>query len=378
MPPSKSQLLLAGAGHAHLALLKHGKPLRDAGLDMTVIAPGRHHYYSGMGPGMLSGKYRPEEIRFDVFAMARDAGARVVVDRVTRIDATARLVHLAGGDVLPYDILSCNLGSRIPDLPRPEPGAPSPAVHTVKPIEGLLAAREALLAQVTRTAPRESPRIVVAGGGPAGVEVAGGAWRLLRDAGVARPRVTLVAGRRMLPAFPEATRALAMASFQARDMAVVEGARARAVAAAGLELDTGEIREADMVFLALGVRPSPVFADSGLPVGEDGGLLTTRTLQSVAHPEILGGGDCITLEDFALHRVGVHAVRQNPILLHNVQALHAGTPLRRYEPSNTYLLLLNLGDDTAILHRWGLSHRGKRWMRLKDWIDRRFMRMYQE
>ena len=56
-------LVIVGAGHAHLTILKNLRELKNAGFDVTVVSSSSLHYYSGMGPGMLSGIYRPEELK---------------------------------------------------------------------------------------------------------------------------------------------------------------------------------------------------------------------------------------------------------------------------------------------------------------------------
>ena len=113
-------------------------------------------------------------------------------------------------------------------------------------------------------------------------------------------------------------------------------------------LKDGRMLPFDMIFLALGVRPSTLFEKSGIPTGPDGGLLVNEFLQSVAFPEIFGGGDCIYFQPQPLDKVGVYAVRENPILLHNLKAALEGRALRRFKPGGAYLLLFNLGDDRAI------------------------------
>ena len=89
---------------------------------------------------------------------------------------------------LPYDVLSLNAGSRVPI-----PGGISrlpPDVWTVKPIERLVEARQRL-AELARSRGRVA--VLVVGGGPAGLEVAGNALStLVRAGGI--PRVTLAAG----------------------------------------------------------------------------------------------------------------------------------------------------------------------------------------
>ena len=133
------RLVLAGGGHAHMLTLAHLEEFTDKGFEVTVIGPDTHHYYSGMGPGMLSGIYSPEEIRFHVKKMVEDRGAAFVEGHVEQVEANNRLLRLASGESINYDVVSFNTGSYVPaeGLPGPESN-----VFPVKPIENLLRARE--------------------------------------------------------------------------------------------------------------------------------------------------------------------------------------------------------------------------------------------
>jgi NADH dehydrogenase FAD-containing subunit len=75
--------------------------------------------------------------------------------------------------------------------------------------------------------------------------------------------------------------------------------------------------------------------------------------------------------------VGVYAVRENPILLHNLQAALEGRIMRRFKPGGDYLLIFNMGDDRAIFWKRQFVFAGKLAFWLKDYIDRRFMRKFQ-
>ena len=57
------RLVLIGGGHAHMVTLANLGKIIVKGHSVTVIGPSEYHYYSGMGPGMLSGTYRPEDFR---------------------------------------------------------------------------------------------------------------------------------------------------------------------------------------------------------------------------------------------------------------------------------------------------------------------------
>jgi NADH dehydrogenase FAD-containing subunit len=158
---------------------------------------------------------------------------------------------------------------------------------------------------------------------------------------------------------------------------VLEGGRATSVANGKADLNDGRTLSYDLAFIAAGVVPSPIFADSGLPVGEDGGLLVNDQLQSIAHSELFGGGDCISLQGHPLAKVGVYAVRQNPILHANLMAALEERPLVSFKPQPSYLLILNLGNHRGILCKGRWAWEGRLPFLFKDWIDRRFMKTFQ-
>ena len=76
-------------------------------------------------------------------------------------------------------------------------------------------------------------------------------------------------------------------------------------------------------------------------------------------------------------KAGVYAVREAPILDHNLRAAIIGSAPRPYIPQRTFLALLNTADGKALLRWRGLvSHSRPAWW-LKDHIDRAFVRQYQ-
>jgi NADH dehydrogenase FAD-containing subunit len=159
---------------------------------------------------------------------------------------------------------------------------------------------------------------------------------------------------------------------------IIEAGYVRQIEADRVVVENGQEYKADIIFPAVGVRPSLIFAKSGLPVGPDGGLRVNEYLQSVAYPNVFGGGDCIYFEAQPLDKVGVYAVRQNPVLYGNLMACLEGGPLARFTPGGKYLLIYNLGDGEGILSKWSLTFSGRLAFAIKDWIDRRFIRAFQE
>ena len=364
------KLLLAGGGHAHMTILAHMRDLVREGHEVTVVQPSDYHYYSGMGPGMLGTTYTPAEIRFATRHVVEGMGGSFVRDKVTSINAEERQVTLASGQVMDYAVLSCNAGSFIPF---DNIHGDTSNVFTVKPIERL---QEAQRAVISLCATRTRPHVAVVGGGPAALEIAGNVRRLAKLKGRHEPRITLFAGRELLGRFPEKIGKMARESFARQNIEINEDGYVDEISN-GVILQGGRQHHPDLIFVATGVRPSRIFADSGLPTGITGGLLVNQWLQSVKYPEIFGGGDCIDFEPKALDKVGVYAVRENPVLLRNVRAALNGTRMQRFDPGGKYLLLFNMGDDTAIFSKGGLIFRNWLGFLLKDYIDRRFMRHFQ-
>lgn len=363
-------LVLAGGGHAHLTVLANIASTIERGHRVTVIGPSPHHYYSGMGPGMLGGTYRPEEIRFATQAVVERQGGQFLRDQVVRIDAAARTVHLASGQAIAYDVLSCNTGSQIDETLLA--GHDGSGIVTVKPIERLQQARDRVIA----LAGRGPFTIAIAGGGPSAAEIAGNLLQLTKRPGLNQPRIMIFAGGRgLMGRFPEGVRQRVIRTLTSRGVEIVNQ-RVTALSAQEVVTETGRT-PADLVVLASGIVPSPLFRDSQLATGPEGGLLVNRFLHAPDHPQIFGGGDCIFFADEPLDKVGVYAVRQNPILHHNLLATLEGRPLQPFEPGGTYLLIFNLGEGLGVLHKGWLTMEGRAAFWIKDLIDRRFMRRFQ-
>lgn len=365
------RLVLVGGGHAHMMTLARLHEFVERGHEVTVIGPSAHHYYSGMGPGMLGGTYAPEEIRFATRLVVEKQGGRFIEDRVTAIEPEARRIRLSSGDTIPYDVVSFNAGSHVPRVPGAAESAPG--VFTVKPIERLMQARMQLVERMAA-----GPlRVAIVGGGPSSAEIAGNIWQLARQRNSGHVEITIFAGGGFMKRTPDAVRRRIHRVLTRRGIRILETGRIASVRTGSVVEPSGSSHAADMIFLALGVNPSAMFKQAGLAVGPDGGLSVNRHLQCPEHPEIFGGGDCIHFAPKPLAKVGVYAVRQNPVLCDNLMAALEGRPLEEFDPGGDYLLVFNIGGGKGVLHKRGVVFGGRLAFAIKDWIDRRFMRRFQ-
>ncbi|MGH9465447.1 MAG: selenide, water dikinase SelD, partial [Thermoanaerobaculia bacterium] len=371
VPPNSTpprEVVLVGGGHAHVQVLEAFAARPLAGARVTVVVDTPVAVYSGMVPGFVAGQYRAEELEIDVLPLARRAGARLVVARCIGVDAGSRRLVLDGRSSLPYDVASFDVGSIVAGLERP--GVREHALPT-RPIGLLVRGVEQRL-----TNAGAAPRVVVVGGGAGGVELAFTLEARLRGA---EARLTLVQhSAEVLPGVPRALRWKVLAAAARRRIEVLTEREVVRLEPSALILADGEQLPCDLAVWVVGAAAQRLFADSGLPTTERGFVRVRPTLQIEGHDELFAVGDCASLIDHPrTPKAGVYAVRQGPFLTQNLRAFLAGEALRSYVPQGDFLLLLNLGDGTAVGSKWGRSFGGPWVMRWKDRIDRRFMRRFQ-
>ncbi len=362
----KKQLILVGAGHAHLSVLKHLGQFKPLTHDMTVINPSAYHYYSGMAPGMLSGRYRPRDIRFDIQKITTQHQITFLKDRVCRFNPETRQLFLNSGRSLVYDLVSFNTGSIVPAGPiRPDDDTVIPA----KPVENLFHARQ----KITSLLKKGPLRITVAGGGAAGVEIAANIRQLIKNEGKTAD-ITLMAGGGVLNRFHSGFGRCVRKALQRKGVRIIEGPEIKKYFRGRGELGDGSSFQTDLLIWAIGTRPESLFKASGIDTGKKDGLRVNACLQSTSYPDIFAGGDCACFVPRSLPKTGVYAVRQNPVLYHNLMARLTRTPCKRFVPQKAFMMILNMGDGSGILCRNQLVLEGKAAFALKDLIDRQFMK----
>jgi selenide, water dikinase len=361
------ELLLVGGGHAHVQVLRRHLMEPYPGARLTVVLDAPIAVYSGMVPGHVAGQYRSDEVEIDVRALARRAGARVVVSRAVSIDAATHRVHLEGRPPLQFDLCSVNVGSTVfgQDLP----GVVAHAVRS-RPIGHLLAEVDRRLDGLERGA-----AVVVVGAGAAGVELAACLAHRLRDR---KPDICLLdAGTSPLQGASAALVARVQHALRLRGVRWIGEASVAEVQADTVLLQDGRRLPAALTVWAAGAAPVPLLAASDLPIDGRGWVRVRSDLRVVGRDDVYAVGDCAVLDGHVLPKAGVYAVREGAILADNLRATLLGRPQRAYQPQRDFLALLNLGDGTAIGGKWGQAFEGAWVFRLKDRIDRQFMARFQ-
>ena len=355
--PLLRDVVLLGGGHAHVQVLKRFGMKPEPGLRLTIVAREPHSPYSGMLPGFVAGHYAWDDIHIDLMRLAAFAGARFIAAEATGLDLAARRIDFSDRPPLRYDVLSINTGGV------PGERFASDFVTPVKPIGRFL--------PVWRRLAMESAlrRLAIVGAGPGGVELALAVSNRFAAVGV----VLLEAGAEILQGFAPAARSRLLMALARRGVEVETGFRASQAEGGRVCAEDGRSLAADHVLWTTGVEAPPWAAAAGLATDATGFVAIDPSLQSTSHPGIFAAGDVAAMVDAPRPKSGVYAVRQGPVLAHNLRAAATRQRLRVYHPQRRTLAVIGLGGENAVASR-GWLHASGRWVWLwKRWLDRRFM-----
>ncbi len=365
---SRPRLLLVGAGHAHLEVLRHAAA--ETVFDLALVSPVPRQVYSGMVPGYLAGTYALDDVSVAIAPLVENAGGRLIDGKATALDPRRQCVALADGREIQYDLVSFAVGSTTAGIERKEIAAGAVAA---KPLDRVIDLKTRLEAQV-REREEADRRAAVVGGGAAGYEVALALRAALGPSAVVR---LIERGPRLLADYPERFRDRALAVLRDKRIEAIVGESVDRVLPDRAKLATGREVPSDLTVWLAGAVGWPILAGSGLPLDDRGFLLLDDSLRSIADPKVFAAGDCGTMASYPeTPKAGVYAVRQAPILWQSLVAAIRGEAPPRYRPQTGFLSLLNLGDGRALMHWKGVVLEGRSVFRLKDWIDRRFLAKY--
>lgn len=369
-----TRLLLVGAGHAHLSVLRAFGRTPPPDTQILLVTPYPRQVYSGMLPGWIAGHYTLDQCVIPLAPLLRGTPINVVAAHVVRLDLATRSAFTDRGHRIDFDVVSFDTG------PTADPDAlPGLREHgiSVRPIEQFISRWQQLMAVFAASAQShehgggELPTVTVIGGGAGGLELAlAAAWRAKSGPGM---RVQLVSGAPgLLPGFAPRVKAMAQARLRELDVRLIEDDAVELGLDTVLLADGGEL-QSNATIVAIGTVAAAWPAQAGLAVDERGFIAVDETLRSTSHPFVFAAGDCASVVGHPRPKSGVYAVRAGPMLVDNLTRLIGGQPLRRYVPQPRALYLLSTGRQHAIA-TWGAFGAQGDWAwRWKDRIDRRFM-----
>jgi NADH dehydrogenase FAD-containing subunit len=353
---SIKKLVLVGTSPAHLQVLAAFKALQRADTDVYLVSAFDHVVHTPMLAGWVAGHYSAEQCTVNLADLMVGSHIKHIVASSFRLDAAHNLIHLSAGNSLHYDALSLDtrpvvnreaLGSMVP-------GAVEHAVFTL-PSEAF----GKLWPQILQHVGQQALRLSVIGAGNAGVELA-----LALQHRFPACRVTLIAGPTMPGANLSAVVQKAITFQLKKHNITVLHDSCSAIEAQCIHLASGASLVCDIPFLAIGGQAPSWVADSGLGLNQHGYPQTNGLYQSTSHPRVF------TNADSGNSAAGAAIDANLRLTLDDLQP--KVSPKRPKALNLTYC-----GSRTAIAS-WGtMCFQGNFAWRLKDVIDRRWIRPYQ-
>jgi NADH dehydrogenase len=284
--------------------------------------------------------------------------------------------HEGGREELRYDQLLIAVGSVSRSLPIP--GLERHAIGFKSLADAIWLRNHVIETLETANATEDPSRrealltYVFVGGGYSGLEALAELQDFAADAIERYPRARLHGMRwilvealdRVLPEVDLDLAAYAVRELRGRGIDVRLGARLEEAQERSVTLSTGEQIATETLVWTAGVAPHPSLAALGLPLDERGRVEVDEFMAVRGLDGVWAAGDCAAVPDPAKRRAGAcpptaqHAVRQGPVVAHNIAAaLGAAEGRRRFEYA-AKAAFVNLGRYKAVGKLGRLSVRG--------------------
>lgn len=277
---------------------------------VTLVDRQNHHLFQPLLYQVATAGLSAPEIAQPIRSILRDKrNVSVLLRGVTGLDLSRREVQM-DGDVLPYDYLVLALGSKTGYFDHPEWEQYAPGLKSLDDALGIR--RRILLAfehaeNSTDTAERERlMTIVVVGGGPTGVELAGAFAELTRrvlkrDFRQIDPRqarvILLEAMPRILRQFSEQLSTKAVKQLARLGVEVWTNVRVETIGEGFLQLADGRRIESANILWTAGVIANPLTRKLGVELDRAGRIIVNPDLSVPGHPEVFAIGDLALVRD---------------------------------------------------------------------------------
>jgi NADH dehydrogenase len=301
------RVVVLGAGFGGLTFCQH---FRHPNVVIYLVDRQNHHLFQPLLYQVATAGLSAPEIAQPVRAVFHDRpDVHVHLANVEDIrPATRELV--VDGETHSYDYLVFALGGRTSYFGHPEWEQFAPGLKSLDDAQrirrGLLCAFEHAENTRDEAERRRLMTIVIVGGGPTGVELAGACCELARQVlrrdfkriDPAQAQVILIEGSpRLLAQFAEPLSRNARETLEGMGVEVRTGIHVKNITQGRVELPDGSVIEAENILWAAGVAASPLTAKLGVPLDRAGRVLVNPDLSLPGHPEVFVIGDAAYLLD---------------------------------------------------------------------------------
>ncbi len=372
------RVVIAGGGFGGLyAARRLERLLPSHSAQVTLVADANFMLYTPLLPGAASGTLEPRHVVVPLREELDSTDIRL--GRVTGADPQARLLDYTTPDgreeSVEYDQLVVALGSVSRVLPIPGLAENGIGFKTIS--EAIALRNRALvnleIAETLDTPEERRPWLtfVFVGAGYAGLEGIAELQDYIADVIERYPRcrldgtrwILVEAGDRIMPEIHPRLAGFAGSELRGRGIDIRTSTTLESVTEDTATLSGGERIPCRMLAWTAGVRPAPVVAELGLPLGEQGRIVTDEYLRVPGFDGVWAIGDAAAVPDPATGGkrpcppTAQHALRQGRLAAANVAAALAQGKPRKFT-YKTLGVFVDMGRHQAVAEMLRVRIRG--------------------
>ncbi len=378
----KKRIVIAGGGFGGLETAFSLKHLLKSTEEITLLDRNDHQSFLPSIHEVISGKVRPHDIEIPFAPLLKIAGIPFVQTEILSVDLEERRVRTTD-EVLEYDylVLACGGEANFYGVPGAQEFAHP--FRTPEQAERIGQDIKEILSDPTRPC-----RVIIAGGGLEGVEVAGELIDLIRETGNQEAlesgsvTIELVDGaERLLPGCSQRTQDFVEQFLTGKGIKISTKSRIEKVHGDRIVLENGEEREMSILIWTGGIQPGKFIRDLPLPKDAGGWLQVTSDLNSTVDDRVFGVGDIIsvTVEEphAPLPRVAYYALDQARVAALNIFYDIKGRRKIGYHPK-IKPQLISLGSKMGVLTGDELVLSGSWIVGMKKVVEKRHLWTYRQ
>ncbi|HZX55795.1 MAG TPA: NAD(P)/FAD-dependent oxidoreductase [Ilumatobacteraceae bacterium] len=331
---SRPHVVVIGSGFGGIRATKR---LTKVDVDITLIDVNNFHTFQPLLYQVATAGLDADDIGFPIRRIfRRNPSVSFVLGEVTGIDLEGQSVTIHDGRTIGFDFLVIAAGTISTSFGIDGVDGNS---FPLKTLDDALRLRAHLLTQFERASAVGDPPvdlgIVVVGGGPTGVEMAGGLRELIdrvfvKDypalASLQIPITLVEAADRVLGPFQPALSKQAVAILRSRNITVELGVGVDHVERDAVVLRDGRRFSAGTIIWAVGVTANPVAGLLGVPLGRGNRIPVNDDLSLPGHPNVFAIGDIALPPGAALPQVAQPAIQEGDHAARQIAARLTGRP----------------------------------------------------
>jgi NADH:ubiquinone reductase (H+-translocating) len=371
-PSARPRVIIIGAGFGGLSA---ARTLANQPVDVLVLDRNNYHGFWPLLYQVATAGLEPDSVAYPVRAILRKYNnISFQMAEVCGVDLERKLVK-TDQDAIPYDYLIIAAGSANNYFGN---DALANETYGLKDVNDAQSLRNHVLSAFEYAVATEDPEkraalmtLVVIGGGPTGVELAGAFVELVRHVlrrdypmlDVSQARVVLVeATDRVLAAFPETLQQEALSRLHRMGVEVRLNTAVANVDGAHVHFKDGSTIEASTVVWAAGVRAAHLADNLGVKQARAARVPIKPTLNLPDHQEVFVIGDMAYLEGYGQQKaaypmIAPVAIQQGKLAAQNLLSRMRGKPQREFKYFDKGNMA-TIGRRAAVLDSFGIRMTG--------------------